>query len=148
MPSRTYIQMILELYENGKIFLAKASVKELKKYNAVLEKHPEDIEEIVRRRVNMIKFAKVINPQIKILYWHYALFERCILDYMFMAELIEVPMFDDFDITPSLTPNLNRISIGFEPVIPNAIVVLDEGIGRNFDTPIEIAKEIRKNLGG
>ena len=131
MPSRTYIQMILELYENGKIFLAKASVKELKKCNAVLEKHPEDIEEIVRRRVNMIKFAKVINPQIKILYWHYVLFERCILDYMFMAELIELPTFD-------ITPNLIRISAGFEPVIPNAIVVLDEGMGRNFDTPIKI----------
>lgn len=45
---------------------------------------------------------------------------------MFMAELIEAPMFDDFD----ATPNLTRIAVGFEPYTSNAIMVLDEGVGR------------------
>ena len=133
MPSRTYIQMILKLHKNNKLFLAKKSLRELSKYNTVLENHPEAIEEIVRRRVNMQKYAKTICPNIDIMIAHMVIFEEVILDSMFMAELIEPVMFDDFDIKPTLIPNYNRIAMGFEPVMSNAIVTVDLG-GKNENT--------------
>ncbi len=133
MPSRTYIQMILKLHKNGKLFLAKKSLLELSKYNTVLENHPESIEEIVQRRVNMQKYAKTICPNIDIMIVHMVIFEKVILDSMFMAELIEPVMFDDFDIKPTLIPNYNRIAMGFEPVMSNAIVTVDWG-GKNETT--------------
>lgn len=122
MPSRTYIQMIWKLYNNGKLpFLRMEKIEMFNKYVAVLENHPEAIEEIVLRRVNMIKYTKTILPQIEVSYWDYQIFERCILDSMFMAELIEPPMFNDFDIKPNLSSNFNRIVSGFEPF--NGVIV-------------------------
>jgi hypothetical protein len=120
MPSRTYIQMYLRFYNAGKLPLCKEVLNKLIKYNAVLEKHPEAVEEIVQRRVDMIKYAKTMCPQIKLQYWNYIIFEQCIIDSMFLAELIEPAKFDDFD----FSPNLYRIAMDFQPVMPNAIVTI------------------------
>lgn len=126
MPSRTYIQMFLKLHKNGKVWLTKELLKKLNKYNNVLEKHPEAIEEIVQRRVDLIRYAKTIAPHTKISYSHYLIFEQCILDSMFMAELIEPVMFDDFDARPHL---INEITMmGFQPVINSAIIKIDYGV--------------------
>lgn len=58
MPSRTYIQMLLKLHNNGKLPLCEELLDNLIKYNAVLEKHPEAIEEVVQRRVYLVKYVK------------------------------------------------------------------------------------------
>lgn len=123
MPSRTYIGMLLKLYDNGRIFLTKESLQKLNKYNTVLEKHPEAIEKIVQRRANMVMYARAVCPNTDIWTVHMVMFEEIILDSMFMAELIEPPKFDSFD----TTPNLNRIAMGFQPAVSNAIVKIDEG---------------------
>lgn len=122
MPSRTYIQMILKLYNNKRIFLTQESLRTLSKYNAVLEKHPEAIEKVVQRRANMIAYARDVSPNIDIMTIHMVMFEEIILDSMFIAELIEPPKLDKFDATPNYIPNVNRIAMGFKP----AVVVIDE----------------------
>lgn len=120
MPSRTYIQMFLKLHENGKMPLPKATLRELEKYNAVLENHPKDIEEIVKRRANMVTYAREVSPNIHIMPIHKIIFEKVILDSMFMAELIEPPKFDDFDITPHLKGN--TMGLAFQDDMSNAVV--------------------------
>lgn len=129
MTSRTYIQMLLKLHNENKLPLCKELLHELTKYNTVLENHPEAIEEIVQRRVDLVKYVKKYIPNMIIWQPHYCLFERIILDSMFMAELIEPATFDDFDLKPNL-----RLT-GFEPVMSNAIAFLDEGIDKSFHTP-------------
>jgi len=123
MPSRTYIQMILKLHNAGKLPLCKEVLNNALKYNAVLEKHPEVIEEIVRRRVTMVAYAKKYVPDTGIMVPHMVTFERCIIDSMFLEELIESPVFDNF----VFGRNLHRIAIGFQPVVSNAIVKIDLG---------------------
>ena len=133
MPSRTYIQMLLKLHNNGKLPLCKEVLDNLIKYNAVLEKHPEAIEEVVQRRVDVIGYAKDICPQINTRHWTTNItFERCILDSMFMAELIEIskPVFDDFDYKPKFNPNLNRLAMFYPLVTSNAVITIDNG-GKN-----------------
>lgn len=129
MSNKTYIQMFLRLYKNDKLPLAKETLLEFNKYNTVIENHPESIEEIIQRRVNMVKYAKSLCPNINIKAIHMVIFEKIILDSMFMAELIE----PDFDFKPNLNPNYNRIAMGFQPVMNNVIVTVDLG-GRNENT--------------
>ena len=126
MPSRTYIQMLLGLHNNSRLFLTQESLRELNKYNAALEKHPEAIEKIVQRRANMVKYAKYVRQNIDIFAVHMVMFEEIIMDSMFMAELIELPKLNNFDTTPNYIPNFSRIAMGFQPVVSNAVVVMDE----------------------
>lgn len=130
MPSRTYIQMLLKLYSKGKIFLTKESLQKLNKYNNVLENHPEDIEKVVKQRVNMLKYTKDIRPDIDVMIIHMVMFEEIILESMFMAELIELPKFNDFDIIPKFNPNLNRLAMFYPLVTSNAVITIDNG-GKN-----------------
>jgi hypothetical protein len=112
--------MFLKLHENGKMPLPKATLRELEKYNAVLENHPEAIEKIVRQRAKMVRFTRGVCPNIKIMSIHKIIFEKVILDAMFMAELIEPPKFDNFDIYPHLKGN--TMGVCFQDDMSNAVV--------------------------
>lgn len=87
MPSRTYIQMCLKLHNSGKIRLPKATLQILEKYNAVLENHPEAIEDVVNYRVNLLKYVNDIMPDVPLLYMCHIIFERDFLDSKFAEEL-------------------------------------------------------------
>lgn len=83
MPSRTYIQMSLKLHNSGKIHLPKEMVQTLEKYNAILENHPEAIEDVVNNRVKLLKFTNIIMPDVPLLYICHIIFEQDFLDSMF-----------------------------------------------------------------
>ena len=83
MPSRTYIQMSLKLYNSDKLYLPKEMVQTLEKYNAILENHPEAIEGVVNNRVNLLKYTNAIMPGVPMLYICHIIFERDFLDSMF-----------------------------------------------------------------
>ncbi len=83
MPSRTYIQMSLKLHNSGKIRLPKEMAQELEKYNAILEKHPEAIEDVVNYRVNLLKYKNAILPDVPLFYICYIIFEQDFLDSIF-----------------------------------------------------------------
>jgi hypothetical protein len=112
--------MFLKLHKNGKMPLPKASLQGLEKYNAVLENHPKDIEEIIQRRAKMVTYAREVCPSIKIMPIHKVIFEKVILDSMFMAELIEPPKFDNFDTYSYLKGT--TMGFGFQDDMSNAVV--------------------------
>lgn len=87
MPSRTYIQMGLKLHNSGKLYLSKEMVQTLEKYNAVLENHPEAIEDVVKKRVNLLKYTNTIIPDVPLLYISHIILEQVFLDSMFAEEL-------------------------------------------------------------
>lgn len=87
MPSRTYIQMSLKLHNSGKICLPKRMLQDLEKYNAVLENHPEAIEDVVNNRVKLLKFKNAITLDVPILYLCHIIFEQDFLDSIFAEEL-------------------------------------------------------------
>ena len=53
IPSRTYIQMYLELYKSGKY--SSCYIKELEYYANILESNPELVERVVKRRIEMVQ---------------------------------------------------------------------------------------------
>ena len=83
MPSRTYIQMSLKLHNIGKIYLPKEMLQSLEKYNAILENHPEAIEDVVSNRVKLLKYTNAIMPGVPMLYICHIIFEQDFLDSMF-----------------------------------------------------------------
>lgn len=87
MPSRTYIQMGLKLHNIGKIHLPKEVLQSFEKYNAVLENHPEAIEDVVKNRVKLLKYTNTIMPDVPILYICHVILEQDFLDSMFADKL-------------------------------------------------------------
>lgn len=57
-PSRTYIQMWVKLIEAGKMRVSKSVYKQLKECSELLDEHPELVEHVVRRRVEVILFVR------------------------------------------------------------------------------------------
>lgn len=123
MPSRTYIQMVYNMCINGKLSpLCRrlTSLDEACKYNKVLEEHPEIIEEVVRMRVKMVKYAKTVAPDMDILWHHYILFEQSILDNAFPELWCTPSLFTDFDFGYHIQP------LWLTNPVPNAVITIVE----------------------
>ena len=123
MPSRTYIQMVYNMYINGKLSplcIRLTSFDELYRYNKVLEEHPEIIEEVVRMRVKMVKYAKTVAPHVDMLWSHYILFEQNVLDNRFLELLYRPSLFTDFDIDYHIRP------LWLTNPVPNAVITIVE----------------------
>lgn len=72
MPSRTYIQMWVKLYESGKLPLPVATYRSLKKCVLYLDEHPESIEDIINYRIRVLS---ILGPNVYVAQIHMIMME-------------------------------------------------------------------------
>lgn len=88
MPNRTYIGMALDLNSRGRYPLPRQTVINFIKVESGLYERPELIEEVVRNRVETMKFIHYSGVYPYLHRWHYVM-----IDYVTACKLLDMPIY-------------------------------------------------------
>lgn len=111
MLNRTYIQMLVSMYKSGNDIISESKYLELKRYYEILEKYPELVEYIVKRRIDLIKQMHLYNCKFSISEFEWAFFESTAIGDWEHAQMLkdrgiipDVNLFTLCDDLPSNSP--------------------------------------------
>ena len=94
MPSRTYIQMWLKLYNMGKhhMPICEETAELLRKYDYILRQFPVIVEHVVQQRVACVKFCKSVGCK-NIPEYILVIYEKHIID-TYYAQMVKERKYD------------------------------------------------------
>ena len=94
MPSRTYIQMWLKLYNMGKyhVPICEETAELLMKYDYILGRYPVIVEHVVQQRVACFKYCKLVGCK-NIPEFMLVIYEKHIID-IYYAKMVKERKYD------------------------------------------------------